>query len=458
MRRVVIDVGVRPTITTELFVVPLEGAFLVYAPLRRAAFVANATVVNLIADLRDGIAPRDDSAEELVEFLRHLGLVDGPADLPPIRHSSGTPQPTMVTLFLTTACNLRCTYCYAAAGDAPGRAMPLSVARHGIDFILRNARALSRDEIEVAFHGGGEPTVNWATLTAAWEYAQTQAAPWGIRVASTLATNGVLSDAKIDWIVSHLTGASVSCDGLPAVHDAHRLTVHGGESSAAVLRTLGRFDEAGFPYSLRLTVTHDQISQLPASVAFLCERFHPRAIQAEPAYQLGRWEEAPSAETQAFLESFRDARAVAARQGHSLSFSGARLGLLTNHFCGVSQDSFSLTADGNVSACYEVFLETLPRAERFLYGRFDADEQQFRFELPVLNNLRRQTVDQHPFCDGCFAKWSCGGDCYHKAMAVNGTPEFKGTDRCHLIRELTQDQILDRIERSGGVFWNEGPV
>lgn len=131
---------------------------------------------------------------------------------------------------------------------------------------------------------------------------------------------------------------------------------------------------------------------------------------------------------------------VAARQGHSLSFSGARLGLLTNHFCGVSQDSFSLTADGNVSACYEVFLETLPRAERF-YGRFDADEQQFRFELPVLNKVpRRQTVDQHPFCDGCFAKWSCGGDCYHKAMAVNGTPEFKGTDRCHLIRELTQDR------------------
>lgn len=34
-----------------------EGAFLVYAPLRRAAFVANATVVNSIADLRDWIVP-----------------------------------------------------------------------------------------------------------------------------------------------------------------------------------------------------------------------------------------------------------------------------------------------------------------------------------------------------------------------------------------------------------------
>ena len=122
------DVDVLPTITTELFVIPLDGAFLVYAPLRRAAFVANASVVNLIADLREGVKLQASSTEDLVEFLRRLGIVDGPADAPPLRYFSGIPQPTMVTLFLTTACNLRCTYCYAASGDTPGRTMPLSVA------------------------------------------------------------------------------------------------------------------------------------------------------------------------------------------------------------------------------------------------------------------------------------------------------------------------------------------
>ena len=45
----------RPVVTAELFVIPFEeDDFIVYAPLRRAAFVANARVVNIIAGLTDG--------------------------------------------------------------------------------------------------------------------------------------------------------------------------------------------------------------------------------------------------------------------------------------------------------------------------------------------------------------------------------------------------------------------
>jgi uncharacterized protein len=118
---------------------------------------------------------------------------------------------------------------------------------------------------------------------------------------------------------------------------------------------------------------------------------------------------------------------------------------LSNHFCGITQDSFCLTADGHVSACYETFLEQNEWARRFFYGAYDPKEQTYAFDLPVLNDLRRQTVDHREFCRGCFAKWTCGGDCFHKSLSVNGAAEFAGSDRCHIIRELTKDQILDRI-------------
>ena len=75
--------------------------------------------------------------------------------------------------------------------------------------------------------------------------------------------------------------------------------------------------------------------------------------------------------------------------------------------------------------------------------------------MPVLDNLRSQSVDNRAFCEGCFAKWTCGGDCYHKSLAVNGPGEFQGTDRCHIIRELTKDQILAKVAESGGLFWHE---
>lgn len=445
-----------PHMSAEVFVIPVGQAYLVYAPLRRAAFLTSAEVVNLIADLQEGDLDvcRSDLAE-LLDFLRRLDIVDGDEEVLPITTYQGNPKPTTVTLFLTTRCNLRCTYCYASAGDTPDRAMSLQVARQGIDFVIGKAKELGESHIEIAYHGGGEPTTNWQTLTESFAYAQEQAGAAGLGVRAGMATNGVLTDDKIDWIIAHLNGASVSYDGLPDVHDANRINLVGGGSSSKVLHTIRRFEAARFHYGLRLTVTHGFLGKMEESIRFICERFHPDRIQVEPAYQLGRWREAPSAETQAFIDGFRAAQITARQYGQEIHFSAARVGLLSNHFCGISQDNFCPTADGNVSACYETFLEENPLASTFFYGDFDPGTQGFRFQLPVLDNLRRQSVEHHAFCEGCFARWSCGGDCYHKSLTVNGTSEFAGSDRCHIIRELTKDQILTRIADAGGLFWHE---
>ena len=446
-----------PRVSAETFSIPIEeGRYLIYAPLRSAAFVANAAAVNVLADLQEG---RYDAMADpdggILRLLRSLDIVDGGREPTPITEFRGTPEPTAVTLFLTTACNLRCTYCYASAGDTPARSMPLSVAKHGIDFVIANAMRQNAPGIQIAYHGGGEPTVNWDTLTGSLDYARERSGQCGVTVHASLATNGVLNDARIDWILANISDVSLSFDGTPDVHDRHRPTVGGRGSSARVMRTLERFDAADFPYGLRMTVTADQIERLPDSVAYVCEHFRPRRILVEPSYQLGRWQEAPSAETAAFIAAYREAQARARLLGRDINFSGARLGLLTNHFCGISQDSFSLSPDGNVSACYEAFSEDQPLANLFFYGKPDAEA--YAFNLPVLEHLRGQAVQHRGHCQGCFAKWSCGGDCYHRAQHASPGTEFKGTDRCHIIRDLTKDQILDRIAAAGGWFWHEQP-
>jgi len=450
------DAGRLPALTGEIFVIPLDGdRYIVYAPLRMAAFVANAPTVNLLADIQAGRREiTNDSDAPILDLLRRLQIVDGPPEQLPLVSFEGAPAPTSVTLFLTTGCSLRCTYCYASAGDTPRRSMPLSVARSGIDFVLQNAVRRSTGTIEIAYHGGGEPTLNWATLTESMTYARRRAAEHGIAVVGALASNGVLGDSRIDWIVANLSSASISFDGLPELHDLHRPTVSGRGSSAAVIHTIQRFDAAQFDYGLRVTVTADAIRRLPESVEFICARFGARTIQVEPSYNLGRWQNAPSAETSAFIEAFREAQARARSHGRSISFSAARLGMLSNHFCGVTQDSFCLSPDGNVSGCYEVFSEDLKFADTFFYGR-PARDGGYEFDMQRLSLLRRQSVEHKEFCRGCFAKWTCGGDCHHKSLSVNGgAAEFAGSDRCHIIRELTKDQLLDAIAAAGGLVWN----
>ena len=447
-----------PVLSAEIFVVPLEERYVVYAPLRRAAFIANARTVNFLADLQAGFFDeRADPDGSLVEFLRQLEILDAGPETLPITIFGGDPEPTTVTLFLTTACNLRCTYCYAMAGDTPVRVMKLDVARRGIDFVAENAKKKGLPRFEIAYHGGGEPTVNWRTLTGSLEYARERARALGLEVRASAATNGVLHERKVDWIIEHLDGVSLSFDGLPAVHDAHRKTVSGEGSAEHVIRTIRRFDDAGFPYGLRLTVAADQIPHLPDSVEFVCASFNPTRLQVEPAYQIGRYEDAPSAETDDFITAFHAARERAEHHGREIFFSAARVGALTNHFCATTQDSFCLSPDGNVSACYEVFSEDATWADTFFYGRPDDEGGGYRFDLARLNHLRRQAVQHKEYCRGCFAKWTCAGDCHHKSLTVNGDVEFAGSDRCNITRELTKDQILARIVASGGLVWHEPP-
>jgi len=429
---------------------------LVYAPLRRAAFLANGAVVRFLAALEAGRA--DETADpdgSLAALLRQLQILDGPPEVAPDAVFTGEPQPVSVTLLLTTACSLRCRYCYASAGETPARYMPLETARRGIDFVAANAARRGIPWVEVNYHGGGEPSVHWAVLTGSVEYAHRVAADKGLEARTALATNGVLSDEQTGWIAAHMRGATVSFDGLPEVHDRHRVDAAGDGSSGRVMHTLRRFDAAGFSYGIRLTVTAGGIGTLADSVEFICGNFRPHSIQVEPVYLLGRGRAAPSAETEEFIAAYREAQERARRRGREISFSAARVGALTNHFCAVSQDNFCLSPDGNVTACYEVGVESHPWARLFFHGQPRNGEGGYRFDLTVLEGLRAQAVQNREYCQGCFAKWTCGGDCYHKALSIHGEVPFTGAGRCHITRELTKDQLLGKIADSGGLFWHE---
>ena len=444
-------------LSAEVFSIPLEDSkYIVYAPVRRSAFVANARVVEFISQLRDGLFDAQADPEgELVDLLRALEMVDAGPENPPSVVCFGDPEPVSVTLFLTTACNLRCTYCYASAGSDAPKFMTMETARRAIDFIAANAATRRPPYLEVGFHGGGEPTMNWPVLTGAFDYAREKAAGLKMELRSTLATNAVLSDERIDWIAAHLGGVNVSCDGLPQVHDQCRVTASGKGSSDHVAHTLRRFDAAKFSYGIRLTVTAENIPRLADSVEYLASEFRPSSIQIEPVYLLGRGLAAAPAESEAFIEAYRAASERAAAHGREVRFSGARAGTLTNHFCSVSRDNFCISADGNVTACFEAFGEDHACAGAFFYGRPAAEGGGYVFDRAVLDHLRGQAVEKREHCRDCFAKWSCGGDCYYKWMAATGGGEFNGSSRCQVIRELTKDQILEKIAASGGLFWHE---
>ncbi|RKZ76521.1 MAG: hypothetical protein DRR19_28580 [Candidatus Parabeggiatoa sp. nov. 1] len=456
-----------PQLSAEVFSIPLgDNRYLIYAPLCSAAFIGNASMVNFIAALKEGCYDKAaDPDGAMAAILRQVKIVGGGTETPPVSTVTGTPLPTAITLLLTTACNLRCSYCYAAAGETQVKFMSLETAKRGIDFIAANAAKKNfiaeyagqplQTELGIAYHGGGEPAAHWGVLTDSFAYAVHKAETFGMRACGRLISNGVLRDDKIDWIITNINYLMISFDGLPSIQAAQRKTVSGRDSSEAVMHTLRRFDAADFPYALRITATEAFLEQLPDAVAFIGEHFKPQRIQIEPAYPIGRGQQMPSANTTRFISAYRAARAIATKLGLTLDYSPVRLDRRSNHFCGITQDEFSLSPDGNVSACYSCFSEDNKLAEVFFYGKPDMHSPDYVFDRPVLEKLRTWAVRHLDFCNGCFAKWHCAGDCYYFNLNVNGQRKFTGSERCHITRELMKDEILARIAASGGRFWHD---
>jgi len=116
-----------------------------------------------------------------------------------------------LVLWLTTACNLRCAYCYR--GEEPPTAMPLDVAQAA----LRLAGASG-----LPFHvqlAGGEPTLEPGLVEDVGRLVRSAA--WPATVA--MQTNGVLLDARLLAVCKRCgIDINVSIDGPPPVQERIR--------------------------------------------------------------------------------------------------------------------------------------------------------------------------------------------------------------------------------------------
>lgn len=444
-------------ITTDVFVIPLLNRYLVYTPLRRAAFITNAAGVNLLYRLRRGsVQPTCEKEAAFLRFCQEICLTGDEGDFPISTLECSAFKPTEVTLFLTTRCNLRCIYCYASAGERPIAEMSLETAKRGIEFVCRNALERGRSEFGIGYHGGGEPTMHWDVLTQSFAYAQQLARENGLEVYGSMATNGVLSPEKQQWIIKNFRGANISVDGLPKVQDFQRPMSSGKPSSLAVMHTLRAFDRARFQYGIRVTVTAASVKYLPQSIEYLLDNANPKHIQVEPMYVLGRGRKTDLAvDPQEFIAAYREAKLIADQRGVEMFYSAARVDVLTNRFCQSCGEGFSLTPQGLVSACYEVPDPEVEFADEFIFGRYNEHPARYEFDEEKLVRLRNRTVEHIPWCQDCFCKWHCAGDCTYKARHAMVDGEFAGDARCEITRALTLDQILNKIKQSGGVVWAE---
>lgn len=433
----------------DVFVEPCDDAFLVYAPLHSAAFTVNKIAADFICELKQRDVERiPEEFAELVGFLDELGVL-GAAPAKP--ESAQDPfNPTQAYLLLTANCNLRCGYCFSHGGESKTN-LATDVAKAAIDLIIKNAAAQGTSA-KIRYHGGGEPTLRWDTMTETAQYLRDQASAAGVASHIALNTNGVLSDLKIEWIIKNVDAIYVSFDGPREQHNAQRPLAGGRGSFDAVWRTMQALTTAKKKFAVRSTITAENCNHMAELVAMVAD-FSITGIELEPLTLCGRaYTSGANPPTPAqYINAYKAAHAKARALETHILYSGVRLDGVSPIFCGAAGRNFAVTPSGHATLCHRVSDPNDEGADTYFYGGYSKERGRFEFDLDKISKMAGLHCEKSEACSDCFAKWNCAGGCYSQNQAETGELLLSNrNDKCEITRELTKHDIIEKLKSIGG--------
>jgi radical SAM protein with 4Fe4S-binding SPASM domain len=392
--------------------------------------------------------------------LAHSGFQDG-ADL-------------AVNVNLTNICNLACTYCFADGGDY-GRiknAMGHESVDWIFDFIRENITPSRRVRFEFF---GGEPLANAAVIGEICERSEEFAKEHGVEFVYRVSTNlTLLPDGMAQTFARYRFIVSVSIDGGRTVQDANRPSKNGRGSFDRIIRNVRDVRAVGgddVTIVARMTVAQrhpsliENVRELWELDLFDYFQIYPGVFEAERAsasqgtpvpvsVTLGNRELVPASQrtvvnfflqpgmTEQFrelLEAYPTLFTPGNRFKGVLEYERTTQmmvdGLLAISFCSGGRNYFTHSPDGSITSCHR------------LVGDASFDVGTGATGLTRIPDDWRQTVDSHPVCGQCWARYVCGGGCKQENFIATGDVRLLNEESCRYQLLLTEE-VLRLVGRS----------
>lgn len=173
-------------------------------------------------------------------------------------------------IWVTGACNLRCKYCYEGIKKTSCH-MTKKTAYKTFDFIKKDFKLTSQQELLVNFHGG-EPFLRMDIMeyfiNSLKQYFDNKC-----KVVFSTTTNATLLSAEaIRFIVKNNMDITVSLDGKKEFHDQSRVFMNGSGSFEKALHNSLKLLEENKNLRVRMTVNTDNVIGLSDNIEFLVQQ------------------------------------------------------------------------------------------------------------------------------------------------------------------------------------------
>jgi uncharacterized protein len=359
-------------------------------------------------------ALENDDPAALAAVTSALYDSDEQASLDVVPYST-TPQ--AISLNVSSACNLGCSYCYAGGGRFGGAqrsTMSWETARAAVDRLV----ALSDSSVPITIgFMGGEPFMNRVLIHRIVDYARRRRQ----LVRFSVTTNGTLIDQNdVAMLRDNDFAVTVSIDGDQVLNDSQRPLKSGGSSYRLMKERLGPLlkDPGATRLGARVTVTGHELNleqRLGAIVAlgFPEVGFSPvrRGSDSTNADAISDWP-AYLAEMMALAErelAFALSGGTIRLTNFAVALKQLHKGSCMPYPCSAGGGYFSVAADGTWYACHRAVGQ-----QKFAMGDNDGLDYERRDEF-----LRSRHVHAQTACRTCWARYLCSGGCHHEASDRN---------------------------------------
>ena len=355
----------------------------------------------------------------------------------------GHARKQLLSIYITTVCNLRCKYCALSSGepkiDKKYQVINKKFAFKGIDDFFRDYPSRG-----VRFYSAGEVTTQMDVFKEITKYLKEKNEE-GLYL--ELQTNGYFSEENACWINDNMDFVWISFDGLPQYQDVNRPTKSGAPSSDVVVRNLKYFaDNSEHRIGCRVTLTPDMVDNQKEIINFL-EKIHIKYISVERSYS--------SVNRNRFSEEKTDPKYFAEKFADAFYYARSK-GIFYNHFNMVNFDEPCrffcrscipyphLTTDGYISCCDmapygspEYSNYTLPD---LIYGKYDEENDVIIYDEEQIYNIRQKNAYNlsKTICKDCDIIYNCAGGCLGQSYNNSGKICSKCDWDCSVTKYLSK--------------------
>lgn len=354
-----------------------------------------------------------------------------------------------LTLVLTHACNLGCSYCYM--GKKFGRRMPKDVGEKALAWTFSQVQP--GEKVQVGYFGG-EPLLAWDLLQHFHLRAEELAREKHAKLVGTVTTNAtLLTRERMAWLEEHGVVVAVSLDGTKEAHDATRPFVNGHSSHERVLEGLRLALEYAPLTEVICVIDPANVGQMAESARFILDR-GCRVLSLSLNYSAA-WDAASLALYERGLEEVGDEFERRFRRGEDVYIASldakivGRLkgGLQECDRCAFGLGELAVAPSGNLYPCERLVGED--NDPRWVIGQLESgpDHEKLR-----RIHAKRAVVD--PVCAACAIQDRCMNTCGCSNAFSSGDEAVPGAALC--AAEQLHARVADRVAKN--LFWEGNPV